>query len=491
MTDLIELRSDVFPVETIELAGTAERLVRGGRHLFPLLPLALDGVRRIGVIGWGSQASAQSMNLRESLEGSGIDIAVGLRPGSRSWDQAQEAGFEVGDMFDVITSAQLVLLLIADAAQVELCHRVFEALQPGATLGLSHGFLVAHLDSVAEQFPEDISVVGVCPKGMGPSVRRLYEQGRELDGAGINASVAVHADHDGRATDRALAWAIGIGAPAIFPTTLDSEYRSDVFGERGILLGAAHGIVEALYRRYIEQGDGERRAFERACESLTGALAPELSAGGIRAVHDRFEADDRARFEQTYAAAYPAAKAVLEEIYDEVASTNELRSVVMATEKLTHRPMPAIEGTGMWRVGAEVRTARTERTTDVPVDPVTAGAFVGAMAAQVDVLRENGHHWSEVVNESIIEAVDSLIPYMHSRGVAHMVDSCSTTARLGARRWGPRFEAAMHQVAFPALDRRDGPDDTTRLADALRSHPLHEAFETLAQLRPPVSIAVD
>jgi ketol-acid reductoisomerase len=430
------------------------------------------------------------MNLRESLAGSDIEMSVGLRRGSRSWDLAEARGFQVREMFDVISSSQLVLLLIADAAQVALYRRVLDELQPGATLGLSHGFLVAHLDAVGDPFPDDISVVGVCPKGMGPSVRRLYEQGRDIDGAGINASVAIHADHDGRATDRALAWAIGIGAPAIFPTTLDSEYRSDVFGERGILLGAVHGMVEALYRRFTELGDDETLAFERACESLTGGLAPQLSAGGIRSVHDGLEGDDRARFEQAYAATYPAAKAVLEEIYDEVASANELRSVVMATEKLAQRPMPEIEGTGMWRAGAKVRAGRSERRSGVDVDPLTAGAFVGVMVAQVDVLRENGHHWSEVVNESLIEAVDSLIPYMHSRGVAHMVDSCSTTARLGARRWGPRFEAAMHQVAFPALD-NGGPAGQSELIGALQSHPLHDAFDTLAELRPPVSIAVD
>ena len=109
---------------------------------------------------------------------------------------------------------------------------MFEALQPGATLGLSHGFLLGHLNNVGESFPQDINVVMVAPKGMGPSVRRLYEQGKEVNGAGINASFAVHQDVDGKATDRALGWSVGVGSPYSFYTTLDSEFKSDIFGER-------------------------------------------------------------------------------------------------------------------------------------------------------------------------------------------------------------------------------------------------------------------
>ena len=82
----------------------------------------------------------------------------------------------------------MVLLLISDAAQAELYKEVFERLRPGATLGLSHGFLLGHLRNVGDDFPKNINVVAVCPKGMGPSVRRLYVQGREVNGAGINAA---------------------------------------------------------------------------------------------------------------------------------------------------------------------------------------------------------------------------------------------------------------------------------------------------------------
>src|SRR5205085_8767400 len=146
----------------------------------------------------------------------------------------------LGEMFKVIAESDMVLLLISDAALAEDYAKVFEKLKPGATLGLSHGFLLGHLRSVGADFPKDINVIAVCPKGMGPSVRRLYVQGKSVNGAGINASFAVEQDIDGRATDLALGWSVALGSPYTFQTTLESEYKSDIYGERGILLGAVH-----------------------------------------------------------------------------------------------------------------------------------------------------------------------------------------------------------------------------------------------------------
>ncbi len=480
------MKSNVFDVETIELAGTKETVVKGGRHLFPKLPEALAGIQKIAVIGWGSQGPAQAQNLRDSLEGTGVEVVVGLRAGSSSWADAEAAGLNPGEMFDVIAGADLVILLIADAAQANLYKEVFARIRPGATLGLSHGFLLAHMQSVSDDFPSGINVIAVCPKGMGPSVRRLYEQGREVDGAGINASVAVHQDVDGRATDIALGWAVAIGAPYIFETTLQNEVRSDVFGERGILLGALHGIVESLYRRFTELGDAPDKAFSRACECVTGPLARTISHEGIKAVSESFEGDAKRTFEEAYSASYKASMPILAEIYDEVSSGNEIRSVVQAGERLKKFPMSEIGTTRMWKVGDTVRAKRDE--TNVELDPTSAGTVCGTMLAQIDLLFERGHPWSEIANESVIEAVDSLIPYMHARGVGYMVDNCSTTARLGTRKWGPRFESSMNQEVFPVLDSEGARDDN--LVDAFQNHPIHQVLEEIAKTRPAVDISV-
>jgi ketol-acid reductoisomerase len=247
----------VFETEVINLSGTQERILRGGRDRFHLLPRAFEGIKQIGVIGWGSQGPAQAQNLRESLEGTDIRVKVGLRPGSASMAQAREAGFTeesgtLGEMYEVIRESDMVLLLISDAAQADNYKPIFDALRPGATLGLSHGFLLQHLENEGTTFPPGNNVIAVCPKGMGPSVRRLYEQGRDINGAGINSSFAVVQNVDGKATDQALGWSIALGSPYTFMTTLKNEYKSDVSVERAVLLGAVHGAVEALFRRLIQ-----------------------------------------------------------------------------------------------------------------------------------------------------------------------------------------------------------------------------------------------
>src|SRR5437773_7082299 len=114
--------SKVFETRVVRMAVREETIVAGGRHLFPLLPKAFDGIRQIGVIGWGSQGPAQAQNLRESLAGTGMKVKVGLRPGSASMAQARTAGFTeengtLGEMFAVMRESDMVLLLIADAAQ--------------------------------------------------------------------------------------------------------------------------------------------------------------------------------------------------------------------------------------------------------------------------------------------------------------------------------------------------------------------------------------
>jgi len=173
------------------------------------------------VIGWSTQGPAQAQNLRDALAGTGIVVKVGLRPGSRSF--------------------------------------------AGATLGLSPSFLIGYMDSIGGKFRPDINVVGVCRKGMGPSVRRLFERGEDVDGAGINSSTAVRQDHTGTARNIALSWALAIGSPCVFETTLEMEYRSDIFSERVLLLGAVWGSLEALFSNFMLEANATRgAAFAKA-----------------------------------------------------------------------------------------------------------------------------------------------------------------------------------------------------------------------------------
>jgi ketol-acid reductoisomerase len=414
-------------------------------------------------------------------------VTVGLRPGSRSVEDARNQGFSeddgtLGDWLEVAAASDLVILLIADAALAAHHEEIFAVLKPGATIGLSHGFLLGHLTSIGSAFPDGHPVIAVCPKGMGDSVRRLYQQGATVNGAGINASIAVHADPDGHAWDRALAWSIGLGSPYTFATTLRSEYLSDIAGERAILLGAVHGLVEALYRYFRIEGADPVTAYERSTEAITGPIARTISNDGLAAV--RAASGDEELFDRAYSAAYGPARDLVAEVYDEVADGTELRSVILAERRLATRPMTEIGGSPMWSHSAEVHARRG--AAPARIDPLTAGLFVATMMAQVDEFAARGHAWSEIVNESVIEAVDSLLPYMHARDVAYMVDNCSRTARLGTRRWGPRFQAAYEQIALPHFSRPADPELVKRFLE----NPAHEALAAAARLRPSVDISV-
>jgi len=480
----------IFKKEKISLAGREEYIVRGGRDKFSLLAKAFDDIKQIAVIGWSSQGPAQAQNLRESLEGTGIKIVVGLRENSDSIPSAEAAGFTrkngtLGEMYKVIAQSDLILLLISDAAQAENYKKIFKEMKPGATLGLSHGFLLGYLQSIGEYFPKNINVIAACPKGMGPSVRRLYEQGREINGAGINCSFAVEQDLDGKSTDRAIAWSIGLGAPFCFLTTLESEYKSDIFGERGILLGAVHGIVESLWKYFVMNGQREEESFLNTAESLTGPISKTISKNGLMAIYESFSGAQKAQFERAFVASYHPSREILMEIYDEVASGNEIRSVVMANERFNNYPMNKIDGTRMWVVGEKVRANRKKNK--VSINPITAGVYLATMMAQIDILDAKGHPYSEIVNESIIEAVDSLNPFMDFKGVAYMVDNCSTTARLGSRKWAPRFDYILNQLAYPRLNEKEY---DKKLIEKFKNHKVHDALKVCGKMRPSVDISV-
>lgn len=484
-----------FKKERISLAETTEYIVRGGRDVFSSLPGAFSHIKTVGVIGWGSQGPAQAQNLRDSFQDAGVSakVMVGLRAGSSSMDLARAAGFTeesgtLGEMYDVISQSDLLILLISDAAIATSYKDIFKAMKPGATLGLSHGFLLGHMDSLGESFPKDMNVILVAPKGMGPSVRRLYVQGKTENGAGINSSFAVEQDVDGHATDLAIGWAIAIGSPFCFMTTLRNEYRSDIFGERCILLGAIHGICESLWRRYVMEGVSEHDAFLRSVESITGPLSRVISKRGIKAVYTDMSEEDQKVFAKAYCASYEPAYEIVIECYEDVENGNEIRSVVNAGRRSKRFPVISpIDGTRMWKVGEEVRSKRAEKG-DPPIDPFSAGVYVATMMAQIDVLLEKGHVLSEIVNESVIESVDSLSPYLHARGVAYMVFNCSFTAATGSKKWAPRFDYNLTQRAYTAID--NGDSLNSKLMDEFLNHSIHGAVTECAKLRPTVDISL-
>jgi len=281
---------------------------------------------------------------------------------------------------------------------------------------------------------------------------------------------------------------VALGAPHTFQTTLRSEYLSDLTGERAILLGGVHGIVESLYRRFRDQGLSETDAYRHSVDCVTGPISRIISKDGLYGLYQRFDEAERQVFGRAYAAAYPVGLELTHEIYDEVSSGNEIRSVIMAGKRFARFPMGKIDQASMWRAGEVARRSRDD--SQLPLDPLTAGIFCGVMMAQIDTFIENGHPYSEIANESVIEATDSLNPYMHARGVSYMVDNCSTTARLGSRKWAPRFDYLLTQAAYPALDDQERTLDTSVVKD-FEDHPIHDVLRVCAQMRPSVDIFVE
>lgn len=470
----------------VDIAGSKETVMYGGDRNFELLKNALGSVKQISVIGWSSQGPAQAQNLRDSIKAAGlaIKVVVGLREDSSSREKAQAAGFNTTDgtlttVEKAIKNADMTLLLIADAAMAGHGKDLIAMAKPGSDICLSHGFYLGYIEAKSEEIRKDVNIIGVCPKGMGPSVRRLYEQG-----SGINASFAVDQGDDA-ARDRALAWALALGAPYTFQTTLGMEWRSDIFGERAILLGGVHGIVEAIYAWKVQNGVAPEQAYTDSVEAVVGPISETISHEGIKGLIAKFSGDDSARFKSTYNAAYPHMKALIEKIYWDVSSGREIEEVVSDYEH--NVPMTRVDGGDMWRVGEKVRQNRPEIT---QIDPDTAAIYTAMMVAQVDTLREQGHHWSEIINESIIESVDSLNPYMKARGVDFMVDNCSITARRGSRKWGPQFQAWINQGVLPVVDGTREADDKHDYFADLQTHNVHKALEVLGQMRPPIDISV-
>lgn len=470
----------------------------GYNHNFSLLNNGFEGIKQIGIIGWGSQGPSQALNLYDSLQEakSDIKIKIGLRPDSKSIQKVLDTGVfnkeNIGEIDEVLQESDMNLILISDKAQVDNYERIFKNIRPGTTLGFSHGFLLGHLNNINKKFPEDVNIIMMAPKGMGPSLRKKY-----LKGGGINSSVSVENDINGKATDYALSWALAVGSPIIFETTLENEYKSDLFGERAILLGGIYGMVEYLFEEYSRIYNIEK-SFLSSAGSLTGPISDYISEKGLLKLYENMSPGDKSVFVKYYLKSYDISKQIFHEIYREVESGNEIRSVLINSDHNIGR----IDNSKMWTIGRKIYNNREKNNRTIQnystikkqdeiikeydknltsnIYPQTAGMYIGAMIAQVDILLKKGHSYSEIVNESIIEATDSLNPYMNDKGISHMIDNCSTTARLGARKWGPRLEYAFRQnMDFSICNNNLNKEEF----DSFLNHKIHNIINDIYNLK--------
>ncbi len=244
---------------------------------------ALDG-QTVAVIGYGSQGEAHARNLADS----GVDVVVGLRPGSASAERARAAGLRVTDAGSATAAAQVVMMLVPDTAAPSVYRSEVEAsLRPAALLMFAHGFNV-HFGEIDP--PGGIDVGMVAPKGPGHIVRRLYEAG-----GGVPALFAVHRDATGTARGRTLAYARGIGAgkAGILETTFAEETETDLFGEQAVLCGGVTSLVQAGFETLVDAGYQPELAYFETMHELK-LIVDLMYQGGLS--YMRYSISDTAEY---------------------------------------------------------------------------------------------------------------------------------------------------------------------------------------------------
>jgi ketol-acid reductoisomerase len=342
----------------IDFGGTVEDVVT--REEFPL-KMAREVLKDevVAVLGYGVQGPAQALDMRDN----GIQVIVGGSPERRrSWEKALRDGWEPGKTLfsfeEAVDRGTIIQYLVSDAAQVLLWPTVLAHLKEGDALYFSHGFSVVYADQTGVVPPDFVDVIMVAPKGSGTSVRANF-----LAGTGINSSYAVYQDYTGRAWERTLALGIAIGSGYLFPTTFENEVHSDLTGERGVLMGALAGVMEAQYDVLRRHGHSPSEAFNETVEELTQSLIRLVAENGMdwmyantSATAQRGALDWRHRFRASVAP-------VFEELYDSVVSGEETRIVLEANSSPTYREkleeeLREMRESEMWRAGAQVRALR-------------------------------------------------------------------------------------------------------------------------------------
>lgn len=315
----------------------------------------------IAVLGYGVQGPAQSLNMRDN----GFKVIIGQAESDKFyWDKAIADGWVPGETLfpieEAVKKATIVQYLVSDAAQMLLWPKVEANLKKGDALYFSHGFSIVYKDQTGVIPSADVDVILVAPKGSGTSVRRNF-----LAGSGINASYAIHQDASGRAFDRTIALGIAIGAGYLFPTTFQAEVHSDLTGERGILIGALSGVMEAQYNVLRKNGHSPSEAFNETVEELTQSLIRLVGENGMDYMYancsttaQRGALDWHPRFRDAVAP-------VFEELYKSVVSGHETAVVLKANSTPDYREkleveLKAMRESEMWQAGAAVRSLRPE-----------------------------------------------------------------------------------------------------------------------------------
>ncbi|MFA5631009.1 MAG: ketol-acid reductoisomerase [Porticoccaceae bacterium] len=227
--------------------------------------------KKVSIIGYGSQGHAHACNLKDS----GVDVTVGLRPGSASVAKAEAHGLTVKSVPEAVAGADLVMILTPDEFQGKLYREEIEPnIKQGAALAFAHGFSI-HYNQVQPR--ADLDVIMIAPKAPGHTVRNEF-----VKGGGIPDLVCVHQDASGTAKATALSYAsaIGGGRSGIIETTFKDETETDLFGEQAVLCGGAVELVKAGFETLVEAGYAPEMAYFECLHELK-LIVDLMYEGGI------------------------------------------------------------------------------------------------------------------------------------------------------------------------------------------------------------------
>tara|TARA_Y100000748_G_scaffold80445_1_gene66384 strand:- start:11370 stop:12386 length:1017 start_codon:yes stop_codon:yes gene_type:complete len=207
---------------------------------------------KVAVIGFGSQGHAHALNLHES----GVNVTVGLREDSSSFQRAEEMGLSVANLENATKDSDVVMLLLPDQVMADVYNsEIAEYMKEGSTLLFAHGFNI-HFNEIKPR--EDLSVAMVAPKGPGHLLRRTYSEG-----SGMPCLVAVDRDTSGNTQEIALSYAsaIGGGRAGILNTTFKEETETDLFGEQVVLCGGLTELIKNGFETLVEAGYQPESAY--------------------------------------------------------------------------------------------------------------------------------------------------------------------------------------------------------------------------------------
>ncbi len=314
----------------------------------------------VAVIGYGVQGPGQALNQKDN----GINVIVGQRKNSKSWDKAVVDGFVPGEtLFEIeeaLEKGTIICYLLSDAAQIEYWPTVKKHLTPGKALYFSHGFGITFNERTGIVPPADVDVFLVAPKGSGTSLRRMFLQDR-----GLNSSFAVYQDATGRAKDRVTALGIAIGSGYLFETDFKKEVYSDLAGERGTLMGAVQGIFAAQYDVLRKNGHSPSEAFNETVEELTQSLMPLVAENGMDWMYANCSTTAQRGALDWWKRFRDATSPLFEELYDNVAKGNEAQRSIDSNSKPDYREkleaeLTELRESEMWKAGKTVRSLRPE-----------------------------------------------------------------------------------------------------------------------------------